>query len=346
MNVFINFIIYCTSLFQISTISSAEDLTWCYEANFQSNPKSIPEFTRPRTARPGIYFVDTTCTSSFSNKLILTPRQGCAIESAARKNPNSDIYLLLASWTTMDINQQSKESEDMVVRKLSIYPNVLFRYLNLANFFTNTTFEDWFHNKTYNTQPFGVDHMHQLIRWIVLHKFGGTYLDMNLLSVRSVESDPDNVVGFDDDELIVTSVVKFTNNGIGGVFLKKFIMEMKMNYNSEEINTFDKTLMHLLRKRCRVILPVEMDLVVCKGVYVSSGLSHPIEWNLWKDINATIVNNDFKKIWSIIAKIKNSKLTKLWDRSVSKEGKGRNQLQDTVIDICPEMDSWYNFVFN
>lgn len=345
MNVFMQYIIYCMTLYQIFVIPSAEDLTWCYEAKFQSNPKSIPEFTRPWTSKPRIYFIDTTCTSSFSNKLILTPRQGCAIESAARKNPTSDIYLLLASWTTMDINLQSKEPADIVVRKLSIYPNVLFRYLNLANFFTNTVFEDWFHTKTY-IQPFGVDHMHQLVRWILLHKFGGTYLDMNLLSVRSVESDPDNMVGFDDDELIVTSVVKLSNDGIGGVFLKKFIMEMKMNYNSEEINTFDKTLMHMLRKRCRVVLPMEMDSEVCKGVYVSSGLSHPIEWNLWKDLNATIVNNHLKKLWSIIAKIKNSKLTKLWDRSVSKEIKGRNQLQDhTVRDICPEMHSSYNFIF-
>lgn len=61
--------------------------------------ESLPDISDhpPNKKKRNIFFLETSCTSSDKGKIHLSPRQACAVESAARMNPKMDVYLLFAS---------------------------------------------------------------------------------------------------------------------------------------------------------------------------------------------------------------------------------------------------------
>lgn len=61
--------------------------------------ESLPDISDnpPSNKKRNIFFLETSCTSSEKGKIYLSPRQACSVESAARMNPEMDVYLLFAS---------------------------------------------------------------------------------------------------------------------------------------------------------------------------------------------------------------------------------------------------------
>lgn len=118
-----------------------------------------------------IFFHETTC--SLSN---LTPRQACAVESAARNNHNLNIFLLYLA--TGQLPEKSKRFIDI----LETYDNVYIRRIRLSTYIIGTPIEDWFwkniHGLWENREWLYKD-FHDFIRMLTLWKFGGVSLNLN-----------------------------------------------------------------------------------------------------------------------------------------------------------------------
>ncbi|XP_057368182.1 lactosylceramide 4-alpha-galactosyltransferase-like isoform X2 [Daphnia carinata] len=116
----------------------------------------------------------------------LSLRQCCAVESAARHNPDRPIQLFMRSPATCN-SDNSPSSLDIPswLKVLSRYPNVAVVLLNEERYFSGTPLEDWYSKGVWRTSRFQMGHLSDYIRIVSLYKGGGMYLDMDILTLRA-----------------------------------------------------------------------------------------------------------------------------------------------------------------
>ena len=134
-----------------------------------------------------IMFLETSCilggnvSDPNSRGFVLKPRSVCAVESTARTNPNRNIYVIYSC----PIVGKIEESRPHVIQLLK-YKNVKIWHLDILNYVKYTPLEKWnFHEKV-NTSKWPLSHASDILRYLSLWKYGGTYLDMDFLIVRYV----------------------------------------------------------------------------------------------------------------------------------------------------------------
>ena len=135
-------------------------------------------------AEKRIFFIET------SGQKCLRPRQACAVESAAITNPNMSIYVYMSLKPPPGIPEVDdgdgleRHCHTMdVIRKL---PNVQVIYEDLMKHFVGTPLEKLVVNGTFEKSRFAYQHMGDALRIAMLHKYGGIYLDLDVVVLRSL----------------------------------------------------------------------------------------------------------------------------------------------------------------
>jgi lactosylceramide 4-alpha-galactosyltransferase len=153
--------------------ASQKPLISCY---FEDKlPNSLLELNPLEVDRNSIFFIETSC--KHKNGINLNLRQGCAIESAAKLNPNLKVFVLFVSPTF--INNKSD-----VIKRLDMYSNVNFRHINFVNYSLKTPLQDFVTSNTIFTSHWPVSHTSDLLRFLTLWKFGGTYMDLDVVLMK------------------------------------------------------------------------------------------------------------------------------------------------------------------
>jgi len=124
-----------------------------------------------------IFFFETSCNHKYGINLNL--RQSCAIESAARLNPNLKIFVLFVAPSF--INNKSD-----IINNLSNFKNVYLRNINFVKYSDKTPMQDFVISNKIFTSNWPVSHASDLLRFLTLWKFGGTYLDLDIVLMRFV----------------------------------------------------------------------------------------------------------------------------------------------------------------
>lgn len=70
-----------------------------------------------------------------------------------------------------------------LVRALLSYPNIKMRYYNPKEFSKGTILENFFERGEFEKSKFKVSHMSDIMRALVLNKYGGQYLDLDLINL-------------------------------------------------------------------------------------------------------------------------------------------------------------------
>jgi len=128
-----------------------------------------------------IIFLETLCVLSGSvtdeqSGLAITQRQACAVASAANTNPDSKVYLLY----TCSIIGKLGDSPEYVKEMLS-YPNVRIWKLVISDYIKGTPLETWDFMAKVRSSKWSVTHASDVLRFLTLWKYGGTYLDMDFV---------------------------------------------------------------------------------------------------------------------------------------------------------------------
>ncbi|XP_017883751.2 lactosylceramide 4-alpha-galactosyltransferase-like, partial [Ceratina calcarata] len=131
-----------------------------------------PEVDKPLSDK-NIFFIETSGITK--GDLMLKSRQGCAVESAARMNPNMTVYLLLVSRSKVP-NQSTKFFD-----QLESYPNVRIRCVYLDKYMENTPLEKWYKRGVWKESQWPISHMSDVLRYLTLWKYGGIYLDLDVV---------------------------------------------------------------------------------------------------------------------------------------------------------------------
>lgn len=140
--------------------------------------------TEPTPGDRHIIFIETGCLLNGSDGpeylgLSLYKRQACVIESAAKMNPEYKVYLLYSC----PINGKLEDSSEHVLQ-IFAYPNVRLWRLDMTRYFSKTPLEKWDFGAAMASSSWPTEHSSDILRLLTLWKYGGTYLDLDVIILK------------------------------------------------------------------------------------------------------------------------------------------------------------------
>lgn len=121
-----------------------------------------------------IFFHETSCKGGIDE------RQACSIESAARVHPNWQVNVLFAAPTT-------KETLKNTSILLKEYKNLNFFRVQLVKYAKGTPLEELVVGGATNRTRWRISHTSDILRYLSLYKWGGVYLDMDMVVAKSFD---------------------------------------------------------------------------------------------------------------------------------------------------------------
>ena len=115
-------------------------------------------------------------------ELNLSMMASCAVESAARNNPDTPIHLYSNAWTTHSIQH--------------LPPNVHIKVLSpLEIFAPYPAMVQWYQSVRRWKKGFPLNNLSNGLRLALILRYGGTYLDTDMVIVKSLTDAPQHAVG-------------------------------------------------------------------------------------------------------------------------------------------------------
>ncbi|XP_026299592.1 lactosylceramide 4-alpha-galactosyltransferase-like [Apis mellifera] len=93
-------------------------------------------------------------------------------------NPNMNVYLLFLSPSK--ISKQSKK----IFEQLQAYPNIRIRRVKFQNYVKNTPLDVWYKMDILKKSKWPRIQMADILRFLTLWKYGGIYLDLDVVVIR------------------------------------------------------------------------------------------------------------------------------------------------------------------
>ncbi|XP_078266254.1 alpha-1,4-N-acetylglucosaminyltransferase-like [Rhinoraja longicauda] len=125
---------------------------------------------------PGIMFVET------SDNVELKPLVACSVESTARQNPDKPIYFFMKRFSGN--LSQYPEPKYRLIPLLSSVKNVVLLPLNAAEMFEDTSLKFWYQKVDPKKEKYWLHVFADGCRLAVLWKYGGIYLDTDIISMK------------------------------------------------------------------------------------------------------------------------------------------------------------------
>lgn len=146
-------------------------------------------------------------------------RQACAIESAAKSNPDSNIWTLFAS----PVGFENQVDHSPILRALETYSNIHFNNLNLWKYSEGTPAEFWVKQSDLLQSSYLFEHTADFLRLLSLYKFGGTYLDLDFMVMQSLADEIQNFAGIETNNYVSNAILNFDRDGVGHYIVEQII---------------------------------------------------------------------------------------------------------------------------
>lgn len=236
----------------------------------------------------------------------LTARQACSVESAALANRHLQVFLVYSSRE----NSIKLRNEDQVKAILS-YPNVHINFLEKVEFSRGTPMEDFMSSGKLEKSKFRVEHTSDALRLLLLWKYGGTYLDTDMMVQKRLDSVSSNFACRQSRDEINNAIVNFDRLE-GHELIMNFITEFVRNYDG--LNFVSNGPVLLTRVLKRICKNDNMDEIVanksCQGFHVLNETAcYKVRYSDWPKLM------DEKHGDEIVKFVNESLVIHLWNHS-------------------------------
>lgn len=205
---------------------SLQNEIYCYRQSDQSALPDILDDDPPKGK--SIFFHETSCISQEKNKVTLTARQACAVESAARLNPHFTVYLL---FTSPGAIKAENDRNDHILKQLMMYKNVRVKHLNFKRYITGSPVDELYKSLKIEASFYARSHASDVLRYLTLWRYGGIYLDLDVMIIKSLEKLKPNFAGRESDEDVAAGVLSFSHDGDGHRWARESLEDLKHNFN-------------------------------------------------------------------------------------------------------------------
>jgi lactosylceramide 4-alpha-galactosyltransferase len=134
-------------------------------------------------------------------------------------NANASIYV-----TFLTPQHHVNLTDSTFVEILRQYKNVKFKYVNIKDFAKNTPLERWIQSDELNNSNFVVSHTSDVLRYLLLYKYSGLYLDLDVIVTSPFgQINFENFACSESREYLNGAVLKLTGN-TGHKLAETFLM--------------------------------------------------------------------------------------------------------------------------
>ncbi|CAG0907572.1 unnamed protein product, partial [Cyprideis torosa] len=144
-------------------------------------------------------YLDSKCWNSTcifftesSGRNYIMPRYHCAIESAASHNPHRPIILLTSAYQ----DPEQRPLQDI----LKAFPNIHVVPANLQDFLQKTPLQDLYLQE--QSSIFLYPHLSDIVRVGVLYRYGGIYIDLDVITLQNYDQLPDGMALYHSGKVI------------------------------------------------------------------------------------------------------------------------------------------------
>lgn len=282
-----------------------------------------------------IFFVET---GESTRKVTLTPRQACSIESAALKNPLSRVSLL---YTTR--RRFQKLQETAAVTAIRSYSNVNINYINTIQLATGSPMEDFYKSNKLATSKFKISHASDALRLLLLWKFGGTYLDTDMIVRKQLNSIPPNFACPESDETMNGAILNFDlkqGRNLSEIFIQAFLKnfdgKIYAQNGPELITKVVKTLFNVNKIS-------DINVTEQHGFHVlKKEVCYPVHHYQWQDL-MTEDNTE-----EVMAKVNDSLVIHFWNQFTKKVQLKTSSKAPYILlgfEFCPKVMASCNGFF-
>ena len=244
-----------------------------------------------------MFFIETNLKRDFFSQ-----RQLCAVESAALHNPNAIVKVY-------SINAKINE------KILDKYSNIQLFKLDFTEIFKGTIFETWFVSNKIKllNGPFYNEHASDILRIVLLWKFGGYYSDLDTITVRNIQPllKYSGAALQEDNPIEINNAVLFFAKK--NSFLFSLMKLMADNYNQ---HGWAENGQHKIQLNANKICNVSLEKLVidfentnkiktsnnCSFNLFPSKYFVPVNWNEWDKlfkINQSLIISEYINVYSI-----------------------------------------------
>jgi lactosylceramide 4-alpha-galactosyltransferase len=275
-----------------------------------------------------VFFVES---GNSEGNVTLKIRQACSIESAALVNPHLKIFVLFTSHQRLQNLTKTPEVEAILS-----YPNVYFNSIDVDKFSIGTPFEEFFARKVLKTSAFKVVHESDVVRIMVLWRFGGSYIDTDIIVRQKLDSTPPNYACPESETHINNAAINFQS--ISDNFLvETFAFDLIRNFNGQSWGGNGPMMMtRVLKQLCNTNSTKEMvEKGNCKSFHVLKKETCYLVGGMQSALLFTDSKGD-----EIIEALKNSIVVHFWN-SATKAWKLRKNQTAAYVQLawkfCPKV---------
>ncbi|XP_028141312.2 lactosylceramide 4-alpha-galactosyltransferase [Diabrotica virgifera virgifera] len=246
----------------ISTTPSAD--IHCYR---ETSLASLPDISEI-SPRPGksIFFHETSCKSFNKGKITINSRQACAVESAARLNPDLDIYVL---YSSPGLIKSEGDESDKFLNALQSYKNVKIMHLDYGKYTKGTPVEELYSSGKIEKSQYVVSHASDVLRFLSLWKYGGYYFDLDVVHLKPIQDLPLSFAGVEADVDLGSAALSFSPDGIGHELAEQCLEDLRQSFDGNAWATNGPgVITRVLKKHCNVTQASDWVDKKCVGVTI------------------------------------------------------------------------------
>ncbi|XP_026844026.1 lactosylceramide 4-alpha-galactosyltransferase, partial [Drosophila persimilis] len=276
---------------------------------------------RPTPGR-SIFFHETSCYDAKNknlNILKLTARQVCAIESAALHNPNFQVFVLFVDRKyslVVDPNVGNRSIQQPLFDAILSYSNVHLRRLNLWRYAAGTPMEKWLREGNLFRSRYLASHISDFLRYLTLFRYGGLYLDLDVVVLQKMEDVPPNYTGVESDHILTAGIMNLAATGLGHEIAEFCLLDFQQNFNGS-IWAYNGpgVITRVAQQLCGTdyIALMQDDRKGCMGLKVyGRGAFSPVGSRQWRDLFEP------EKLEETMARTKYSYVVHVWNKQSKK----------------------------
>lgn len=168
-------IFHCQTVLQLVMLSSiAHLLLFKWHSTCEKDHSSIVLLTPTPIPENAIHFVITKA-FDMAPKI----RELCFIETAAKLHPQRAV--------TVSLNSQALNRSDLIKSLLQEHENLFFRKLEMKEIIKGTPLDGWYQNSSIDGSSYQLTFDSDISRVVLLYKYGGWYIDSDLLLLKPVD---------------------------------------------------------------------------------------------------------------------------------------------------------------
>lgn len=226
----------------------------------EGEPKPVSDNSKKQ-----IFFIETT--NPEGGRLELNPREACSVESAAAFHPDRDIYVIFTGPTTIVTStQRANKMSDVLTKN---YKNVYFRSVSLEGISKGTVLEEFVREKKYETSKHLSSHISDILRYLILWKYGGLFFDLDIVVMKNFDKIKKNYVCRSSNNFLMSGTMHFAGTGIGHIAAEKCLEYLRDNFDGDRwAANGPEVVTAVMKEICNTNMTSEMSTKRCQGIQV------------------------------------------------------------------------------